>query len=935
MAITDAQLIQIENQALALNARTDRISAQINDYVSTVNSASDPSSQFVTDGKALEAEAVDTLSALNSFNNSPAVLEVRAYGDLREQQRVNNALEVIRQARGRTDTALTDVRSTLAGIGTASPPDLDATNSAAQIVGDGAENRTENATVQNPSTETEQGDLAVETPTNAEEATTRGLADFDDGENNAIGEDSGSQAPVAPSTESGVNGIRVSKGYNQEIIPRENLLSRFGTSTYNITIYLLTPRQYKTMMGYGDEANAGNDDNAQANKSVEGFQAILSSGGLPNGFTGDPYTVGGATRNRFFNLDYFIDDLEIQTLMPQQVRGASNVTQLSFKITEPYGFTFLNRLKNASEDLMANFAPEASTGAKDWIRQHYLMVIRFYGQEDGLDEQASLDDVVTGSGENRKVSVITQAPLSEKYIPFQFTNITTRAGTGAVEYQCQAVPINHMQAMGQKNATVKYQIELKGQTLDEIFNGKLNQTGNTLVSGLMDSLLKYHQELYRKGVIGYEYTEQEPPFKVNFPGAGNIIGQQKVTPPGTTKKDRTAMADPTFPTILSSSRNSVQKNVISFSINAGTQIQQAIDLIIRSSEYITNQQKKYIDPNTKEVKDKSSNKLLQWFRITSRTIPLAWDDKRKDFAYQVVYDVIPSAVSDVKSPFFPKKRFNGTQKRYKYWFTGENTEILDYEVDFNALYYVSSSPLVAQDADSISTIGETTNPGPPDQSIVSGSDQSADPAARAASVLYSPTDYALLSMKILGDPFYIQQGDIFWRSFGVSDTDPGYLPDGSADFDSGEVLLEVNYNTMEDYNEDTGMADVRPIELKDPQEIANTTTTSGNIYKGLIYQVTQVNNNFSKGVFTQDIQGVLKQYTGEYESVNVRQDLEVRPTNNVVDGPKQDYSNEVIIPSILESQQSTSQSAPQRVTPVLGGLQLGGATFQAPDDDAS
>jgi len=744
MALNETQAVQIENESLALGARADRVTAQINNYIRTVNNNPDPDSAFVTDGKALEAEAVDTISELNQFYNSPTVLDGRS--DVDYQSRVNEAIDTVRTGRDNTATALTDLRSTLDNLGTAAPPDLDATNSAAQIVGDAVQNRTEKATVQNPSTETEQGNLAIETPSNAEEATTRGLADFEDGENNAIEEDAGAQAPVVPTTESGVDGIRVSKGYTQEIKPTENLLSRFGTSTYNVTIYMLTPGQYNKMMGYGDEANAGVDADAQALKSVEGLQAILSSGGLPNGFTGDPYTVGGATRNRFFNLDYFIDDIEIQTLMPQQVRGATNVTQLSFKITEPYGFTFLNRLKNASEDLMANFAPEASTGARDWIRQHYLMVIRFYGQEDGIDEQASLDDVTTGgSGENGTVNVTAQAPLSEKYIPFQFTNITTRAATGAVEYQCQAVPINHMQAMGQKNSTVKYQVEIQGQTLENLFNGKLSQEidGNDsrlLSTGLIESINKYYKKLESEGKIGIA-----PEFEVKFRGG---IGKQKIKAPGSTKKDRTAMADPTFPTLLNSTKNSVQKDRINFSINAGTQIQQVLDLIIRSSEWITKQQKKFIDANSREVKDKASNNLLQWYRITSSVKVIGWDDIRKDYAYKIIYQVIPTSVSSVKSPFFPEKRFNGTQKRYKYWFTGENTEIIDYEVDFNALYYVSSSPLVAQDKSSISSIGETTNPGPPDQSIVGGSDLSSDPAARAASVLYSPTDYALLSLRV-------------------------------------------------------------------------------------------------------------------------------------------------------------------------------------------
>jgi hypothetical protein len=871
MAINEVQATQIENSSESLQARGDRITAQINDYVRTVNTRTDPSSAFVTDGKALEAEAVDTINAINTFNNSSAVLEGRS--DPIYSERVNASVEIIQASRNQTATALVDIRSTLDTLGTESPPDLDATNSAAQIIGDDALNRTENSTVQNPGTTPDQGNQVVETASNADSVTTRGLADFDDEENNAIEEDSGSQAPTLPTTTSGINEINVNKGYREEIKPKENLLSRFGTSTYGITIYMITPGQYNKMMGYGDDANAGNDADAQAVKSVEGLSAILSSGGLPNGLIGDPYTIGGATRNRFFNLDYFIDDLEIQTLLPQQVRGATNVTQLSFKITEPYGFTFLNRLKNASEELMANFSPESATGARDWIRQHYLMVIRFYGQEDGAAER-EVTETAEGGYSDGVVNVVAQRPLSEKYIPFQFTNITTKAATGAVEYECSAVPINHLQAMGQKNSTAKYQVEIQGQTLENLFNGKLSQEvdGNEnrlLSTGLVESINSYYKKLESEGTIGIA-----PEFEVKFRDG---IGKQKVKAPGSTKKDRTAMAN-INPALISASSNSVQKNRINFSINAGSQIQQVLDLIIRSSEWITKQQKKFIDPNTKEVKNKSSNNVLQWYRITSSVKVLGWDDIRQDYSYKIIYQVTSCSVGDVKSPFFPKKKFNGCQKRYKYWFTGENTEILNYEVDFNALYYVSSSPLVAQERDQISTIGETTNPGPPDQSIVGGSDQSSDPAARAASVLYSPTDYALLSMKILGDPFYIQQGDIFWRSFGVQDNDPGYLPDGSADFDSGEVLIEVDYNTMEDYDTDTGMADVRPIELKPSDEIENTTTTSGVIYKGLIYQITQVNNSFSKGMFTQDLQGVLKQYPGEYTNSNsVSQDPEVRP----------------------------------------------------------
>jgi len=847
MALREADVKQIELQRDALGAQADAVVADINSYLATINS-----DFAVNTANDLVERASDLIRNINTARETPNVLEGRS--DPEWSNRVAEAVTDLAVSRNTTADALTELQQAIADAGTREPLPEDATNSAAQIAGDDGLNRTEDATVQNPELESDQGANAIETNSNADETTTRGLADFNDQTTNAVSEDTGLQAPTNPTTQSGQNNIRVAVGYDKEINPSSNVLSKFGTSTYNITIYMITPDQYNKMMGYDEEANA-NDADAQAVKSVEGFNAILASGGLPGGFVGDPYTAGGAFRNRFFDLDYFIDDLEIQTLMPQQVRGATNVTQLNFKITEPYGFTFLNRLKNASEDLIANENPEARLGAKDWIKQHYLMVIRFYGEE---GQSATASDVETGggTGADGTVNVTASRPLTEKYIPFQFTNITTRAATGAVEYMCSAVPINHLQAMGQKNSTAKYQVEIKGQTLENLFNGQLSQEvdGNDtrlLSTGMLESLNRHYKELEAKGVIGIA-----PEFEVKFRGG---IGKQKVKAPGTTKKERTAMAN-VNPALISTSSNTVQKNILNFSINAGSQIQHILDQCIRASEWITAQQKKYIDPNTRDVKNKSSNNLLQWYRITSSVRVLGWDEIRKDYAYKIIYQVTPSAVSDVKSPAFPRRKFNGCQKRYKYWFTGENTEILNYEVDFNALYYVSSSPLIAQNKADVSTIGETTNPGPPDQTVIQGSDLSADPAARAASVLYSPTDYALLNMKILGDPDYIQQGDIFWRSLGVQDNNPGYLPDGSVDYDSGECLIEVDYNTMEDYDETTGMADLRPIELKDQNEIENTTTGSGQVYKGLIYQVTQVNNQFSKGVFTQDIQGILKQY---------------------------------------------------------------------------
>jgi hypothetical protein len=48
-------------------------------------------------------------------------------------------------------------------------------------------------------------------------------------------------------------------------------------------------------------------------------------------------------------------------------------------------------------------------------------------------------------------------------------------------------------------------------------------------------------------------------------------------------------------------------------------------------------------------------------------------------------------VNDIKNPYFPQGRFRGVQKSYKYWFTGENTAVLEYQETLNALFQLTLS----------------------------------------------------------------------------------------------------------------------------------------------------------------------------------------------------------------------------------------------------
>jgi hypothetical protein len=118
-----------------------------------------------------------------------------------------------------------------------------------------------------------------------------------------------------------------------------------------------------------------------------------------------------------------------------------------------------------------------------------------------------------------------------------------------------------------------------------------------------------------------------------------------------------------------------------------------------------------------------------------------------------------------------------------------------------------------------------------------------EPADSAAAFLYSVSDFAQVNMKIVGDPAWMQQGEV---STGINaqtfDYKP-FNPDGTINYDSQEVTFTVSFNRPTDYNFSTG--------------IMNVNASSGEPKETFAYIATAVKNTFSKGQFTQELSGSL------------------------------------------------------------------------------
>jgi len=660
-------------------------------------------------------------------------------------------------------------------------------------------------------------------------------------------------------------------GSNARIIPQGNVLDKFSSYTYNISIYLTNSDEYRNIStGRGT--------------SLSGANLLMQSGGAPTG-----------QRNQEFPLDFYIDELRIRSIISGKgTGGAHNAVDLSFRVYEPYGVTFLQRLADAVNKYVRN--PNQKTQTNNYAAQAYLMVIRFWGYDEN-GELVRVANSLQTPGASQEPGLIV-----EKYIPFRFTQIKFRLAGKIAEYECSAVALRDYAPASQTRGIIPYNIELTSVTLKELLGvnlsfGTANRTrdsqGRESTSAPITPATQ--QELggtpatqggFNTGVstenqVGSEFGSyfdngtNAPAETLPGSASSTALPSQSAAPPKATAAPRpnlvTGLAAAlnefqaelvrnqtyTFPDVYEiivnesilreaklqppeaaaglksvpmtqaqtagAQKLGIKQNVDRENKNvaavAGMSIIQFLDQVVRNSSYIMDQQTKiYIRNNAGEwiVQPRTTGAgTFAWYRIGMDAVPIrekGIDPKRGDYPYRITYTITPYQVNDSKSPWFPQSKFNGTHKKYEYWFTGLNTAIINYEQDYNYLYYIAvnggqSIPTTFSDYREYEQYAF--------QARAPEASQGAegpvfDPPAQAAAGLYSPGDTARINMQIMGDPAWLQQGEIVSGVPELGQTNYGpFLPNGTINYDSREVLFEVTFNTAGDYNLETGLMDVQ------------------------------------------------------------------------------------------------------------------------------
>ena len=612
--------------------------------------------------------------------------------------------------------------------------------------------------------------------------------------------------------------VTVASEFLKPIIPTDNKLIGLASSTYTISIYLCSPVEYAALM-------------QRETKTLPTSQLLIQSGGAPLG-----------ARNKYFDVDFYIEDFEFSQLIgTQRVGSPHTVSNLNMTIVEPQGITLLNRLKLAARDHIEARCQDISE-----LQQHYLAVIRFYG----YDEDGNLiNGSQIGNGQTRS----DPNSLVEKFIPFLIKNITYKITTKNTEYNLTAVGVNTDIAFSQKRATIPFNLQLGASKVRDLLTGNAGYDGTTVTRGLAEALNSHQDKLVSDG------TYDEPDrYIIEIDDTIPELFDARLAKPGRANKSNSPgnLSNTPADKFLTEKSN-YDKEARSYNITAGTQVVQLIDLVMRTSTYITDQQNVIFDEKTGKIKPKTSRaRTVQWYRVKARSIPRVYDCKRKDFAYDIRYTITPYQINTPRSPYYPPAEYRGVHKLYNYWFTGENTEVLDFEIDVNANYFtvIGNDGKIDESSQGRWAVSQSFQSAP-NASQQGGNKGSSIPAAQLSSRLYQLTDVAKAELHLVGDPDWIGQTDVFYQQ--NVDLNP-FTIDGSVNNEASEVLFELRFNPVTDYDIKTGLTNSYLLNTTVATEYGQEQLAQ----EALTWTATVVHNYFKEGSFTQKLEGLYRTFAG-------------------------------------------------------------------------
>lgn len=626
----------------------------------------------------------------------------------------------------------------------------------------------------------------------------------------------------------------------------KNPLGYFTSYNYQLSLYMITPDAYDAFVQSGrKDINALN--NVEGNQTA-GALLIAQSGGINN---------TTSKRAPGFDLDYYIDNLSLKTFTgPKQTGSETNTTSVRFQIIEPYGFSFITKLKLASEEIQ-NYSKNLGNGAyliQNPAKQFFVLGIKFLG----YDENGNLmtgNKVYDGNQLDRTGE--DSSAIFDRYYDIFITGIKFKIDGNATTYNIEANSVPPRAAFGVKRGMIKTNTTITASTVSTAITTLLSRVSDLEKQTAQNGAI-VHPNTYEVVYVGDGVSEIEnaaidiPEDYLTFNWEGS---QAQNTTQSTIAVE--ASADP----------NNKERQII---FKNDTPIIQAISQIISQSAYLRDALKKVYNNDlqaksgTYSGDDPGNSKSVAWFNISAKVENAKWDPIRKDFAYHIKYYIQRYETPIVQSVYSNNGvNYYGAHKIYEYWYSGKNSEIISYEQTLNnAFYNVALSDLPidrTEPTENDSNSGVEAN----QQGAAVTNTGSIGPEGKAAqnnylTSLFDPGSFATAKITILGDPDFLAQDspgsidELYSRFYG----DDGFTINPAG----GQVFIEISFKEAVDLDYQKGYLDIndRILFWKYPDSIAKE-------IKGVIYMVTMVDSTFSGGVFKQVLTCVIETL-GEFKN---------------------------------------------------------------------
>lgn len=633
---------------------------------------------------------------------------------------------------------------------------------------------------------------------------------------------------------------------------KPNPLSKFSSWAYSVALYMVTPEAFNTFTETGEMS--------QLKGSGKGVYVIAQSGGINNKMEDRLITLDGTLGPGKEGLDYFIDDVTIKSILPGGKNQASLLTEVSFKIHEPMGFTFLRDVSRASRELNKT-SPIMQSQPPDFeangFTQHYIMGIKFYGYDingkiitSGSPEVQGYEN---GGGDGDENAVL------QRYFPLQISEMKFKLDGKMVTYDCAATIVGEKVAYGNMNGTITQNFTISGSTVEEILVGGSSRSSKGLAQVINNSIedkadKKLTDLTYE---IDFEFLD-----KNGKPDANSAIAKARlvddttfsnvtVAPDQSKSSDQVDISDSFGATSFDTTKSAV-------SVKSGQKITSVIDSIITKSKFITDAL------NTVKTQDieaesisRTALKALEWYSVNP-VVTAKGINKNKAWTYDIKFQIRPYDVYYIRTNYIDNTRiWPGPFKEYNYWFTGKNTEVISYVQEYNSLYYVTAA--ISTNAEDLPN---RTGSAPVAHENTVAGDKGGPGLNKGAEInesvrgqLYSPSDQGIAKIKIMGDP------DFLVTSSGVSQStsvDKFQSIDGSINPFGGQVTIQMIFNMATDYS----MKDGSPfnnglLDVTDRLQFYQTTKARDAGIKGMVFAVQQVESTLSKGVFHQTLECII------------------------------------------------------------------------------